>query len=148
MIKPLYLKYLTAIAIALSLNSIVKAQSTNTASDSIRERLTSEWERAVLTHSLESATEIGAIEFNPDGKLLAGVGASQITLWNLDKVEIQRVLLDATNEIIDVQLDRLLLRHHCVRLLPLNLVSDEPSKPDAALHRASYRRDNGLTLCQ
>ena len=92
MIKPLYLKYLTAIAIALSLNSIVKAQSTNTASDSIRERLTSEWERAVLTHSLESATEIGAIEFNPDGKLLAGVGASQITLWNLDKVEIQRVL--------------------------------------------------------
>ena len=79
-------------AIALSLNSIVKAQSTNTASDSIRERLVSEWERADLTHSLESATEIGAIEFSPDGKLLASVGASQITLWNLDKVEIQRVL--------------------------------------------------------
>lgn len=92
MIKPLYLKYFTAIAIALSLNSPVTAQSTDTSLDSVPGRLTSEWNEAVLTHSLESATKIGAIKFSPDGKLLASVGASQITLWNLDKGAIQRVL--------------------------------------------------------
>lgn len=93
MIDRLCFKYLITIAIALSLHPAVKAQTeTDTSLDNIRGRLASEWENPVLTHSLESATEIEAIEFSPNGQLLASVGAGQITLWDLDSKEIQRVL--------------------------------------------------------
>ncbi|MEL6929978.1 MAG: hypothetical protein AAFO95_15245, partial [Cyanobacteria bacterium J06600_6] len=88
----LSLKYLTAISIALSLQSGIKAQSQTDSLGNLRQRLTSEWEGAVLTHSLASATEINAIEFSPNGKLLASVGASQISIWNVETGEIQRVL--------------------------------------------------------
>ena len=88
----LYLKCLTAIAILLSLQSEIPAQTQTNSLGNIRQRLTSEWEDAVLTHSLESATEINAVEFSPNGQLLASVGASQISIWNVDTGEIQRVL--------------------------------------------------------
>ena len=87
-----YLKYFTAIAIALSLQSGIKAQTQTDPSINIRQRLNSEWKNAVLTRSLESATEINAIEFSPNGRLLASVGASQISIWNVHTGEIQRVL--------------------------------------------------------
>jgi len=88
-----YLKYFTAIAVVLSLQSGIKAQSqTEKPLSNIRRRLTSEWESAVLSHSLESATEINAIEFSPDGQLLASVGASQISIWNVNTGGVQRVL--------------------------------------------------------
>ena len=101
MINQNYLKYFTAIAIggslavgiAFSLQPSSEAQTKiNSSSDNIRQRLASEWENAVITRSLESATQINAIEFSPDGQLLASVGASQITLWNINSGEIQRVL--------------------------------------------------------
>ena len=88
-----YLKSFTAIAIVLSLQSSIEAQTkTNSSLDNIRERLASEWESAVLTRSLESATQINAIDFSPNGQLLASVGASQISIWNVDTKEVQRVL--------------------------------------------------------
>lgn len=91
-----FIKYLTAIAIALSLQSSITAQTTEeslrgTLGD-IREQLTSEWENAVLARSLESTTPVNAIKFSPNGQLLASVGASQITLWNVNNGEILRVL--------------------------------------------------------
>ena len=87
------LKYFTAIAIALSLQSSIRAQDkTDTSLDNIRERLSSPWEKAVLSRSLESTTQVDAIEFSPDGRILASVGASQITLWDVASGEIQRVL--------------------------------------------------------
>ena len=87
------LKYFTAIAIALSLQLSIRAQDKTDASlDNIKERLSSPWEKAVLSRSLESTTQVNAIEFSPDGKMLASVGASQITLWDVDRGEIQRVL--------------------------------------------------------
>jgi WD40 repeat protein len=92
-----YLKYFTAIAIALSLQPSITAQTQTEESSrgslgDLREPLTSEWEEAVLTRSLESTTEISALKFSPDGQLLASVGASQITLWNVSNGVIQRVL--------------------------------------------------------
>jgi len=91
-----YLKYFTAIAIALSLQPTITAQTQTEESSreslgDLREQLTSEWEQAVLTRSLESTTEISALKFSPNGQLLASVGASQITLWNISNGEIQRV---------------------------------------------------------
>ena len=88
-----YGKYFVAVAITLSLQSSIKARSKpDTSFANLRQRLASEWENAVLTRSLESMTKIDAIEFSPDGQLLASVGASQITLWDVDSGEIQRVL--------------------------------------------------------
>jgi WD40 repeat protein len=87
-----YLKYFTAIAIALSLPSSVLAQTQTNSDQSLWQGLTSEWEKAVLTRSLESTTQVNGIKFSPDGQLLASVGASQITLWNVNNGEIQRVL--------------------------------------------------------
>lgn len=81
-------QYLTAAAIALSLQRSVGAQSET---EKIRP-LTSEWSSAVSVGSLESPTEVNAIEFSPDGQLLASVGASQTIIWNIEKEEIQRVL--------------------------------------------------------
>ena len=93
MINRNYFKYFTAIAIALSLQSSIRAQDkTDTSFDNIRERLSSPWEKAVLSGSLESTTQVDAIEFSPNGRILASVGASQITLWDVDSGEIQRVL--------------------------------------------------------
>ena len=88
-----YLKYLIAIAISLSLQLSIKAQTkTDNSLGDTRQQLTSAWENAVLTRSLESTTPVNAIKFSPDGQLLASVGASQITLWNMNTGEIQRVL--------------------------------------------------------
>jgi hypothetical protein len=92
-----YLKYFTAIAIALSLQLSITAQTKTDESlggslGNFRERLASDWENAFLAGSLESTTPINALEFSPDGQLLASVGASQITLWNVNSGAIQRVL--------------------------------------------------------
>ena len=83
-----YWKYLTAAAIALNLQSSVEAQIETSKS----KQLASEWSSAVLLRTLESPTEVNAIEFSPNGQLLASVGASQTTIWNVEKEEIQRVL--------------------------------------------------------
>jgi WD40 repeat protein len=92
-----YLKYFTAIAISLSLQPSITAQTKTEESlggslGNFREQLASEWENAVLTSSLESTTPVNAIKFSPNGQLLASVGASQITLWNVNSGAIQRVL--------------------------------------------------------
>jgi WD40 repeat protein len=88
-----YLKYFTAIAIALSLQLSIKAQTkTDNSLGDTRQQSASAWENAVLTRSLESTTPVNAIKFSPNGQLLASVGASQITLWNINTGEIQRVL--------------------------------------------------------
>jgi WD40 repeat protein len=88
-----YLKYFTAIAIALSLQLSIQAQTkTDNSFDDPRQQSASAWEKAILTRSLESTTPVNAIKFSPDGQLLASVGASQITLWNINTGEIQRVL--------------------------------------------------------
>ena len=86
-----YLKYFTAIAITFSLQSGIKAQSQTEKPLNIRQRLTSEWESAVSIGTLESATEINAIKFSPSGQLLASVGASQISIWDVNTGEIQRI---------------------------------------------------------
>ncbi|MFM2313876.1 MAG: hypothetical protein RLZZ04_3152 [Cyanobacteriota bacterium] len=93
------IKYLTAIAIAISLQPSITAQTTEDSLrgslGDIREQLTSEtseWESAVLARSLESTTPVNAIKFSPNGQLLASVGASQITLWKVNNGEILRVL--------------------------------------------------------
>ena len=88
-----YWQYFMAVAIALCWQSSIRAQlKTETSLGNIRERLSSEWSSAVLTRSLESATTIDGIKFSPDGQLLATVGGSQITLWDLNQGEVQRVL--------------------------------------------------------
>jgi len=88
-----YLKYFTAIAIALSLQPSVRAQSTNdNPLESLQQQFASPWENASARLSLESATPISAMQFSPNGQVLASVGASQITLWDSDSGEIQRVL--------------------------------------------------------
>jgi WD40 repeat protein len=90
------IKYLTAIAIVISLQPDLAAQTSAESRKGvlgdIREQLTSEWETAVLSRSLESTTPVNAIKFSPNGQLLASVGASQITLWNVNSGEILRVL--------------------------------------------------------
>ncbi|NJK57600.1 MAG: hypothetical protein HC939_17145 [Pleurocapsa sp. SU_5_0] len=75
-----YLKYLTAIAIALSLQLSIKAQTKNNSWGNLRQQLSSAWENAVLVGSLESTTPVNALKFSPNGQLLASVGASQTTL--------------------------------------------------------------------
>ena len=60
--------------------------------DNVRQRLSSPWSNAALTRSLESTTPINAVKFSPDGQLLASVGASQISIWQIERGEIQRVL--------------------------------------------------------
>lgn len=88
-----YLNYLIAIAITLSFPLSIKAQSkTDQPLGNIQHRLSSPWSNAVLNRSLESTTSINAIQFSPDGQLLASVGASQISIWQLERGEIQRVL--------------------------------------------------------
>ena len=87
-----YIKYFTAIAIAFSLQSSIRAQNKTDDSLDVRERLSSPWEKAVLSRSLESTTQVNALQFSPDGKILASVGASQITLWDVASGEIQRIL--------------------------------------------------------
>ena len=58
----------------------------------IKNRLSSPWENAVLSKTLESATAINNIKFSPDGQILASVSASQVTLWRVKQGEIQRIL--------------------------------------------------------
>ncbi|MEO1670661.1 MAG: hypothetical protein AAFR77_07715, partial [Cyanobacteria bacterium J06631_2] len=91
-----HLKCLTAIAIALSLPSPVQGQSKTDSPDnpfdSIQQQFASPWESAILSGSLESTTQISAMQFSPDGQTIASVGASQITLWDVNNGEIQRVL--------------------------------------------------------
>ena len=91
MINRNYYQYLMAIAIALSLQPSIRAQS-DASLGNIRERLSSPWARAVLSRTLESTTQVNAIEFSPNGEILASVGASQITLWDTARGEINRVL--------------------------------------------------------
>lgn len=87
-----YLKYFTAIAIALSLQLSIKAQTKHNSLGNLRQQLSSAWENAVLVGSLESTTPVNVLKFSPNGQLLASVGASQTTLWNMNKGAIQRVL--------------------------------------------------------
>ncbi len=87
-----YLKYFTAIAIALSLQLSIKAQTKHNSLGNLRQQLSSAWENAVLVGSLESTTPVNALKFSPNGQLLASVGASQTTLWNMNTKAIQRIL--------------------------------------------------------
>ena len=89
-----YLKYFVAIAI-FSIHLEVTAQTKldiTAKTPSIDFKRLSSWENAVMTHSLESATKIDAIAFSPDGQLLATIGEGKITIWNVEKGEIQRIL--------------------------------------------------------
>ena len=88
-----YHQVISAIVLAISLHSPTQAQTNlDTSLSNLKEQLASEWSDAVLTKSLKSATKINAIAFSPDGQLLASVGASQISIWDLNTGEIQRIL--------------------------------------------------------
>ena len=87
-----YLSFFVAIAIALSLESPIDAQNKTEPANNLRERFASEWSKATLVDNLSSTTEINDLKFSPNGRLLASVGASQISLWNIDEIKIQRVL--------------------------------------------------------
>jgi WD40 repeat protein len=84
--------------IALSLQSSAiadtKPNSSVNSNDSplnFQDPIAAEWENATLTQ-IESATEINTLKFSPDGQTLAGVGEGQITLWEVDTGEVQRIL--------------------------------------------------------
>ena len=91
-----YSKYFIAIAIflfPLSLPAQIQIDTTvNTSSTNLKRF--SLWEIAVIIHSLESANkiDINAIAFSPDGQLLTRVGEGKITIWDVTKGEIQRIL--------------------------------------------------------
>ena len=82
-----YLKYFGAAAIAIYLQSEIFASPLV-----FKERLSSPWESAVLTHTLSFPTRVNTIQFSPDGKILAGIGANQIALWRVDNAEIEGIL--------------------------------------------------------
>lgn len=94
-----FLKYFVVIAIWFSLPQIVIAetkvdetQDSQSQNININSRLSSPWENATLAQTLESSVEINSIKFSPDGQLLASVGEGQITLWQVESGQIQRVL--------------------------------------------------------
>ena len=92
-----YFKFLITIAIACCIQPRIVAQTQSNSelvSDliDIQNRLSSPWESAVLSKTLESATEINKIQFSPDGQMLASLGANQVTLWQVKRGEIQRIL--------------------------------------------------------
>ena len=90
------LKYFVAIGIAFCFQPVTSAQTKpNQATDipvNFQNRLSSPWESAVLTRTRESTREINTIEFSPDGEILASIGANQITLWQVERGEIQHIL--------------------------------------------------------
>lgn len=90
------LKYFVALAIAFGIQfSIIAETTTETTSSTslnVKSRLASPWERAVLRHTLDSGTKVKLVKFSPDGKLLASVEGSQISLWQTATGEIQRIL--------------------------------------------------------
>ncbi len=84
-----------AIGIAFGFQSNAHTQQPNILNDSkidFQNRLSSPWSNAALIHTLESTTAVNAIAFSPNGKILAGVGSSQITLWDTEKGEVNRIL--------------------------------------------------------
>ena len=82
-----------AIAIFLIPSSLpAQTQIDTTVDTSTNLKQLSLWEDAAIVHSLESATKIDAIAFSPDGQLLASVGGSKITIWDVYTGEIQRIL--------------------------------------------------------
>ena len=88
-----FYKYFIAIAILsvhLSLSAQTKLDTSETTSISFP--ASPGWKDAAITHSLESANKINAIAFSPDGQLLASVGGGKITIWNVEKGQIQRIL--------------------------------------------------------
>ena len=89
-------KYLTALAITFNWHSIAiaetKPQMKPDNSLSLQHKLAGPWSDPTLTHSLDSATDINILKFSPNGQLLAGVGASYITLWQVENGEITRIL--------------------------------------------------------
>jgi len=92
-----YLKFFIASAIALIAQTTVFAQDLPlpeiaTEKTLFQNRLSSLWENAVLNRTLESTTTINKIEFSPDGQVLATVGAAQVTLWEVERGEIKRIL--------------------------------------------------------
>ncbi len=90
-----YFKFLIVSAIALSSQTTVIAQTKPeiaTEKTQLQNRLSSPWENAVSSRTMESTTTINKIEFSPDGEILATVGAAQITLWQVERGEIKRIL--------------------------------------------------------
>ena len=93
MIDKRFYKYFVAIAI-FSIHIRVTAQTKpdTSVTTSISFQASAGWKDAVMTHSLESATKIDAIAFSLGGQLLATVSRSKITIWDVEKGEIQRIL--------------------------------------------------------
>ncbi|MEM8717785.1 MAG: hypothetical protein AAGE84_00555 [Cyanobacteria bacterium P01_G01_bin.39] len=91
-----WFRFVGAMAIAICLQSSTTAQIKSPERESsginLREQLASDWSNAVITNTLLSPHEVKAIQFSPDGQLLAVVGASQIAIWNLQQGQIQRIL--------------------------------------------------------
>ncbi|MEM7595583.1 MAG: hypothetical protein AAF383_29460, partial [Cyanobacteria bacterium P01_A01_bin.83] len=92
-----WFKCVAAMAIAISMQSSTTAQikspeTKGSLGINLREQLASDWSKAVITNTLESPYEVKAIQFSPDGQLLAVVGASQIAIWDLKQGQIQRIL--------------------------------------------------------
>ena len=94
-----FLKYFVAIGILCNLPWIVAAetkvdetQNSQSQNIDINRRLSSPWENATLTHTLESSVNINTIKFSPNGQSLASVGEGQITIWKVNSGQIQRIL--------------------------------------------------------
>ena len=91
-----FCQYLMAIAIAFSLQSKAIAQTKpqlpSAVDFSFKNKLSDPWENATLTHNLNALTDINLLKFSPDGKLLAGTGGSNITLWQVTDGQIQSIL--------------------------------------------------------
>lgn len=94
-----YFNFMVGVAIAISSlglqpNANAQVQSNISAESTInfKDRLSSPWSKAGLIYTLESQSSINAIEFSPNGKMLASVESNQITLWDTEKGEISRIL--------------------------------------------------------
>ena len=105
-IVQLYAQYLKFTVLSCVISSLlfssqppIKAETKpsdfNSAQDfstNLKPQLSSSWENAALTTILEPTSVVNILKFSPDGQILAGVGTNQITLWQVESGEIQRVL--------------------------------------------------------
>ncbi|MGD1918984.1 MAG: WD40 repeat domain-containing protein [Pleurocapsa sp.] len=94
-----YFKCLMAVAIAIpglglqpSANAQVQSNISAESTINFKDRLSSPWSKAGLIHTLKSKSSINAIEFSPDGKILASVESNQIILWDTEQGVLSRIL--------------------------------------------------------
>ena len=70
----------------------VRSNNSVESNQSFQNRLASPWSDAKLIYTLESTSTINAIEFSPDGKILAAVESEQISLWDTTNGKVLSIL--------------------------------------------------------